>query len=168
MSSIVQQTEPATLEGAPEAVEREFTVASRSQRQQIVRRFLHNRLAMGAAVVNVTVVAASFIIPTFYQWGYSDLDLEALSVRPGSPGHILSTADAGRDLLAMLCRAVQRSPLIAVVYILLAGVIGVLIGAVAGYFGRWVDSWLMRFVDLILTIPLLVVVAVVASNFPNL
>ena len=50
---------------------------------------------------------------------------------------------------------------------MVAGTIGVLIGAIAGYFGRWVDNVLMRFVDIILTVPILVAIIVVAANFPS-
>jgi ABC-type dipeptide/oligopeptide/nickel transport system permease subunit len=168
MTTVQQQDTQAPPVVAEPQVEREFTVASRSQREQIIRRFLHNKLAMGALIVYVLMVLAAFIGPMFYKWKYSDLDASALSKPPGTPGHILGTEDVGRDLLAMLMRGVQRSTLIAVVFVTLAGALGILIGAIAGYFGTWVDNVLMRFVDLILTVPLLVVVAVVASNFPNM
>ena len=49
------------------------------------------------------------------------------------------------------------------VFVAIALPLGLLVGALAGYFGRWIDSVLMRFVDLILTVPLLVVLIVVAS-----
>jgi peptide/nickel transport system permease protein len=164
----IQQFEPQAPTAAPAgAVEREFTVRSRSQRQQIIRRFLHNKLAMTALVVYAGLVLAAFVGPVFYRWSYDELDSTALSKPPGTPGHILGTEDIGRDLLAMLMRGVQRSTFIALVFVLLAGTLGVLIGAVAGYFSRMVDNVLMRFVDLVLTVPLLVVIIVVASNFPQ-
>jgi ABC-type dipeptide/oligopeptide/nickel transport system permease subunit len=165
----VQQFEPqaTTVVGAPGGVEREFTVKSRSQRQQIVRRFLHNRIAMFAVTLYGVILVVAFIGPRFYRWSYFDLDTTALSKAPGSPGHVLGTQDIGRDLLAMLMRGVERSTYICVIFVLVAGTLGVLIGSVAGYFGRIVDNVLMRFVDLVLTIPLLVVIIVVASNFPS-
>jgi ABC-type dipeptide/oligopeptide/nickel transport system permease subunit len=164
----VQHFEPqATTALAPGgAVEREFTVKSRSQRQQAVRRFLHDRIALTALVVYFSLVLGAFIGPLFYRWSFFDLDKTALSKPPGSPGHLLGTQDIGRDLLAMLMRGVQRSTFICVIFVVLAGTLGVLIGSVAGYFGRLVDNLLMRFVDLILTIPNLVVIIVVASKFP--
>jgi peptide/nickel transport system permease protein len=165
----VQQFEPqaTTVVPAPGAVEREFTVKSRSQRQQIIRRFLHNKLAMSAVLVYVAILLVAFVGPRFYKWSYFDLDTTAYSKAPGTPGHPLGTQDIGRDLLAMLMRGVQRSTFIAVIFVALAGTLGVLIGSFAGYFGRIVDNLLMRFVDLVLTIPTLVVIIVVASNFPS-
>jgi len=164
----VQQVGPtAATVVAPPGVEREFTVKSRSQRQQIIRRYLHNRIAMAATTVYVLVLVTSFVVPHFYRWSYSALDGTALSVPPGSPGHILGTEDIGRDLLAMMMRGVQRSTFISVIFVLVAGTLGVLVGAAAGYFGRLVDNVLMRIVELVLTIPNLVVIIVVASNFPS-
>ncbi|HSV64435.1 MAG TPA: ABC transporter permease [Mycobacteriales bacterium] len=143
----------------------EFTVAARSQRQQIISRFLHNRLALGALLVYATIVIGSFVAPHLYRWGYADLDTTSLSRPPGSPGHPLGTADLGQDLLAELMRGVQRSTLIAFVYIVIALAIGIVVGSVAGYFGGWADSLLMRLVDLILTIPLLVILLVLAAKY---
>jgi ABC-type dipeptide/oligopeptide/nickel transport system permease subunit len=164
----VQQFEPqATAVAAPgPVVEREFTVKSRSQRQQIIRRFLHNKVAMVALAVFLILVVGAFVGPLFYRWSFTDLDNTALSRPPGTPGHLLGTQDIGKDLLAELMRGVQRSTFIAVIFVLVAGTLGLLIGSTAGYFGRSVDNVLMRFVDLILTIPNLVVIIVVSSKFP--
>jgi ABC-type dipeptide/oligopeptide/nickel transport system permease subunit len=164
----VQQFEPQAASAVTVGTsEREFTVKSRSQRQQIIRRFLHNKLAMTALVVYVGMVAGSFVAPLFYGWSFDTLDNTSLSRPPGSPGHLLGTQDIGRDLLAMLMRGVQRSTFICIIFVLVAGTLGVLVGAVAGYFSRMIDNVLMRFVDLILTVPALVVIIVVASNFPQ-
>lgn len=164
----IQQFEPqAPPAVGTGAVEREFTVKSRSQGQQIVRRYLRNKIAMSALVLYVVVLVASFVGPLFYRWSYEEQDSAALSVPPGTAGHPLGTEDIGQDLLAMMMRGVQRSTFICVIFVLVAGTLGVLVGALAGYFGRMVDNILMRIVDLILTVPLLVVILVVASNFEN-
>src|SRR6266550_6666618 len=163
----IQTYESQTAAPVPTGVEREFTVKSRSQGQQIARRFLHNKIAMGALVVYVSLLLVAFVGPAFYKWTFEDQDPSALSARPGSPGHILGTQDIGKDLLALMMRGVQRSTFICVLFVLIAGSIGVIIGAIAGYFGRFVDNVLMRFVDLILTVPSLIVIIVVASNFPS-
>ncbi|MBI1759452.1 MAG: ABC transporter permease [Actinobacteria bacterium] len=161
----LQQRDPQAAAGTAGSVRGEFAVKARSQRQQIVRRFVRNKRAMGALILYAAVVIASFVGPHFYRWGYLDLDGTALSRPPLTPGHPLGTIDIGQDLLAQLMRGVQRSTLIALIYIGLALVIGVIVGAVSGYFGGWLDSILMRIVDLILTIPLLVILLVLASKF---
>jgi ABC-type dipeptide/oligopeptide/nickel transport system permease subunit len=159
------QTDPQTT--APSTagtVAGEFTVRARSQREQIVRRFMHNRRAISALAVLVVVVAGAWIYPLFYRWSFTEQDAANPSRPPGSPGHLLGTEDIGKDVLALLMRGVQRSTIIALLFVLVAGAIGLLIGALAGYYGRFVDNVLMRFVDLILTIPQLVVLLVMANK----
>ena len=148
-------------------VEREFTVKARSQRQQIVRRFLHNKVGMTGLVVFVLLLLFGFVGPLIQGKDYATLNRNAQSVGPGTKGYLLGSDAIGRDLLAGLMSGVQRSLLIVLLFIVIALPLGLLVGALAGYFGKWVDSLLMRIVDLILTVPLLVVLIVVASNFPG-
>jgi peptide/nickel transport system permease protein len=161
----VQLDPQAEATAALGTVRGEFTVAARSQRQQTISRFLHNKRAMAALVVYAVVVIGSFVGPHLYRWGYLDLDGTALSRPPGTPGHPLGTLNIGQDLLAQLMRGVQRSTVFAAVYVLIALAIGIAIGSLAGYFGGWVDNGLMRFVDLVLTLPALVVLVVLAKKF---
>src|SRR6266496_3247938 len=144
-----QTTVPATTG----TVAGEFTIRARSQREQIISRFMHNRRALASLVVLAIVVGGAWIYPLFYRWGFRDQDAAMPSKPPGTPGHLLGTEDIGRDLLALLMRGIQRSTIIALLFIVVASAIGVVVGALAGYYGRFVDNVLMRFVDLILTIP---------------
>jgi ABC-type dipeptide/oligopeptide/nickel transport system permease subunit len=156
--------------GAPQTgggVEREFTVKARSQKQQIVRRFLHNKVGMAGLVIFVCLLGFGFLGPLVTGKHYDQLNRNAQSVPPGTAGYLLGSDEIGRDLMAGIMTGVQRSLLIVVLFVVIAFPLGLLVGALAGYFGRWVDSVLMRLVDLILTVPLLVVLIVVASNFPG-
>ncbi len=148
-------------------VEREFTVQARSQRQQIIRHFLHNKVGMTGLVVFVLMLLFGFVGPFITGVEYGTQNREAQSVPPGTAGYVLGSDAIGRDLLAGLMQGVQRSMFIVLLFVVIALPLGLLVGALAGYFGRWVDSVLMRVVDLILTVPLLVVLIVVASNFPG-
>jgi ABC-type dipeptide/oligopeptide/nickel transport system permease subunit len=149
-------------------VEREFTVKARSQRQQIIRRFLHDKIGMSGLVIFLIMLAFGFVGPIFHQVEYVTQDKTHQSVPPGTAGYILGSDEIGRDLLAGLMQGVQRSMFIVLLFVAIALPLGLLIGAVAGYFGNMLDNILMRIVDLILTVPLLVVLIVVASNFPQL
>jgi peptide/nickel transport system permease protein len=166
MATDVQQGSAPPL-STPAPIEREFTVKSRSQTQQALRRFLHNKLSVGAVVVYLILLLISFIYPHFYGFTFDQQDSNALSVGPGTGGHPLGTDELGQDLLARMMRGIQRSTYISVIFVLVAGALGITIGAVAGYFGKWVDNVLMRFVDIILTVPILVLIIVIASNFPS-
>jgi len=162
-----QQVQAPPAPTAPARIEREFTVKSRSQTQQAVRRFLHNRLAVGALVVYVILLLVAFIGPYFYSYEFSYQDGNSLSVGPGTNGHIFGTDSIGRDLALLMMRGIQRSTFISIVFVAVAGTLGVLIGSLAGYFGRSIDNVLMRFVDIILTIPILIAIVVVANAFPG-
>ena len=156
--------------GTPQSpqVEREFTVKARSQRQQIIRRFLHDKIGMSGLVIFLIMLAFGFLGPIFHGVDYATQDKAHQSVPPGTAGYLLGSDEIGRDLLAGIMQGVQRSMFIVLLFVAIALPLGLLIGAVAGYFGNVLDNVLMRIVDLILTVPLLVVLIVVASNFPQL
>jgi ABC-type dipeptide/oligopeptide/nickel transport system permease subunit len=147
-------------------VEREFTVKSRSQTQQALRRFVHNKLAMIGLSVWVLMLLIAFIGPHFYGYKYDQVT-DATSASPGTLGHWFGTDDIGQDVLARMMRGIQRSTYISVIFVVIAGTIGVTLGAISGYFGKWVDNVIMRVVDIILTIPILVAIIVIANNFPS-
>src|SRR3954465_13292239 len=90
-------------------VEREFTVKARSQRQQVIRHFLHNKVGMAGLVVFLTMLAFGFIGPLIHTRAYELQDRDAQSVPPGTAGYILGSDEIGRDLLSGLMQGVQRS-----------------------------------------------------------
>ena len=157
--------EPGSPQGG--GVDREFTIKARSQRQQIVRRFLRNKVGMSGLVIFVLLLIFGFIGPLVDGKDYATQNRNAQSVKPLTDGYVMGSDAIGRDLMAGLMQGVQRSLFIVLLFVVIAFPLGLLVGALAGYFGKWVDSLLMRFVDLILTVPLLVVLIVVASNFPG-
>ena len=82
--------------------------------------------------------------------------------------HPFGQDDIGHDYFAMVMRGAQRSLYVASVIGLLAGTIGITIGAISGYFRGWIDSTLMRFTDFIITIPTIIIGSVVGFHFGNL
>jgi peptide/nickel transport system permease protein len=142
--------------------EREFTVVRRSQSQMVIRRFMAHKLAVGSLVVFVLVVIVSLIGGRFWKYGYADITDQFSS--PPSLEHPMGTDDIGHDSLAQVLRGAQKSVQVALMVAILATTIGALIGALAGYYRGWVDSALMRFTDLVLTIPSIAILAVLAST----
>jgi ABC-type dipeptide/oligopeptide/nickel transport system permease subunit len=143
------------------ATEREFTVARRSQTQMIIRRFTAHKLAVGSLVVFLLVVIISLIGGRFWKYGYADITDEFSS--PPSLEHPMGTDDIGHDSMARILRGAQKSVQVALMVAILATTLGAVIGALAGYYRGWVDSALMRFTDLILTIPAIAILAVLAA-----
>jgi peptide/nickel transport system permease protein len=145
--------------------EREFTVQRRSQTQMIMRRFMAHKLAVGSLVVFVLVVIISLIGGRFWKYGYADITDEFSS--PPSLEHPMGTDDIGHDSLAQVLRGAQKSVQVALMVAILATTIGAIIGAIAGYYRGWVDAALMRFTDLILTIPSIAILAVLAATLAD-
>jgi hypothetical protein len=124
MATDVQQvTAPQGTQQTPTSapIEREFTVKSRSQTQQALRRFMHNKLAMAALFVYVVLLLISFIYPHFYGWTFDQQDASSLSAPPGTNGHPFGTDEIGQDLLARMMMGIQRSTYISVIFVLVAG-----------------------------------------------
>ena len=145
--------------------EREFTVVRRSQTQMITRRFMAHKLAVGSLVVFVLVVLISLVGGRFWKYGYADITDEFSS--PPSLEHPMGTDDIGHDSFARILRGAQKSVQVALMVAVLATTLGAVIGALAGYYRGWVDSALMRFTDLVLTIPSIAILAVLAATVSN-
>lgn len=122
----------------------------------VARRFRKRRLAMaGLAVLAVLALAAVFA-PLLTPYEVSPtLNAEVLSQSRQSPTlrHPFGTDDLGRDQLTRVLYGGRISLLVGLCVALASSVIGTTVGAVAGYFGGWVDQLLMRLVDLLLVLP---------------
>ncbi|MEJ7799040.1 MAG: ABC transporter permease, partial [Ilumatobacter sp.] len=160
-------------------------VAGLTQSQIVRRRFLRHKGAMLSLFVLLVIVVMSISsigagpIPGWWKYSHTDLipsttdEGPTISFPSWLGGSGLAWGDhpfgldneRGRDLFAMTMRGVQVSLVVILVLALLSVTIGVAIGAAAGYFGGWADAILMRFTDVILVIPLLIVVSVAAFSF---
>ena len=86
-------------------------------------------------------------------------------IEGGSISHILGTDNLGRDILSRIIYGSQISLLVGIASVVVAGIIGVTIGIVAGFYGGWIDSILMRLVDSFLSIPNILFALVILSVF---
>lgn len=157
-------TDVQTAPSAPS--EREFTVAARAQWRTVVRRFLRHRPAVISLITLFLITIWAFFFPLIWKWNFTERDKKVLSKGPRG-AHPFGTDDLGKDVMALVMRGIQRSLEVAVITTVIAVALGVVIGAIAGYFRGFVDAVLMRLTDLILTLPLLVIVAVVSVSVPK-
>jgi ABC-type dipeptide/oligopeptide/nickel transport system permease subunit len=161
----------------PDLVEREFTVKARTQSQLIIRRFLHHRLAIASLIVLGIVVVLAFGGGQLWKYSYDevlplvDRGRPTLDLIPWIDGdglvigdHPFGQDNIGRDYFALTLRGAQQSLVIAITAGLLATALGTIVGAVAGFYRSAVDNVLMRIVDVMLTIPLLLVAAVLGRK----
>ncbi|MQA16198.1 MAG: ABC transporter permease subunit [Pseudonocardiaceae bacterium] len=158
--------QPPTTTGAGQVAgapaEREFTVAERSQAQLVLRRFVRHRLAVISLVVLLAVVLLAFVGGAL--WRYDVGTLTGDYSQPPSWDHPFGTDAAGHDSFAQVLRGTQISIGIAVLVAVFSTVVGTIWGATAGYYRGAVDTVMMRISDLILTLPLLAVAAVLGHN----
>jgi peptide/nickel transport system permease protein len=140
-----------------------ITTKERSQLQLVVGRFLRHRFAVGGLVVLFLLMAFAFIGPLLWEWDHR-VNREIPSSEPPSLTHPFGTSGSGQDVMGMVMRGTQQSLKVALTVGLIVMVMAALWGAVAGLLGHWIDSIMMRFVDVILVIPALVLVAAIAGN----
>jgi peptide/nickel transport system permease protein len=93
------------------------------------------------------------------------LDLASRLLGPGSPGHLLGTDPLGHDVLRLIVYGAAPSVLIALVAVLIGCTIGVTLGLTSGYFGGWADTVIMRWTDIQLSFPFILLALVVLSLF---
>ncbi|MGH9028329.1 MAG: ABC transporter permease [Acidimicrobiales bacterium] len=135
---------------------------------RIYRVFVENKLAVVGLVVIVVAVLFCCVGPFFYHTNQTNAQSALLnSTINGTPNshHLLGTDSQGFDILGRLMYGGQRSLLVGFAAAILATLIGVLYGAVSGFFGGWVDALLMRIVDVVLSIPILFLAIVLAVIF---
>lgn len=142
----------------------EFAFEIRSSWRTILGRFLRHRLAVASFIVLIFIFLTSIFGRMIWQFDYLERDTSNLS-KPPSWLHPFGTDSLGKDMLALTLRGAQRSILIASMVSLLSSTIGVILGSIAGYFRGWIDALLMRFTDLLLTIPLLILAGCISWQF---
>ncbi len=98
---------------------------------------------------------------------YADCNDSAIKLQPPSHAHPFGTDRIGRDVLARTIFGGQISIMIGLTAAILEVLLGVLVGSVAGYYGGWIDSLLMRFTEAMLNIPSLFLLIVMAKFFGN-
>jgi ABC-type dipeptide/oligopeptide/nickel transport system permease subunit len=152
-----------TPPGGPGGVEREFTIEAASQSRLVLRRLRSDRLAMASLVIFLLLVFAAFVGQHLWKYDYLYQDADP-SVGP-SASHPFGTNETGKDVLALVLRGSQRSLEIALFVAVVSTVVGSFYGAISGFYAGRVDNIMMRFVDLILTVPTIAVAAVLSHNF---
>lgn len=135
---------------------------ARSQWRIVLNRFLHQRLAMIGLCTFVLLGLASVLVGHFWQFSYTDITNNLND--PPSWTNPFGTNAIGNDMFAQVMAGVEKDIEIALTVAAMATLIGVTIGAIAGFYRGWVDSLLMRFVDLVLVLPVLAVLILLSSK----
>jgi len=132
------------------------------------KRFRRNKLAMLGALIIFSLALVAVIAPLIAPFSPHHQDI-LHRLEPPSTKHPLGTDDLGRDLLSRVIYGTRISLLVGFVAIGIAIIIGSILGLLSGYFGGWLDTVIMRFVDIMLCFPtFFLILMVIAFLEPNI
>lgn len=133
-------------------------------KNEILKKFLKNKLAvMGFIILTIFILAAIFA-PFITSFDRDSIDLMKIESAPGA-SHILGTDELGRDVFTRLLYGGRISLGIALCAALIQLVIGVSLGCISGFYGKWVDNLIMRVVDIVMCFPFFVIAITIAALF---
>ncbi len=156
------------------ASEQNSNISTKKQRslwQEAWRRFKKNKLAMAGMgfIMFLIVIAIGTIIvdlvtnKSFYDAYVIKLDLRN-RLEPPSSAHIFGLDEFGRDMFLRMIWAIRYSLFMGTIAIVISTIVGGVLGAVAGFYGKLTDNVIMRFMDILLAIPsMLLAIAIVAA-----
>lgn len=132
------------------------------------RKFTGNRLAVSGLAVISLLFTVSVAAPILAPYDPADIDVKQILMGP-SKAHILGTDQLGRDVLSRMIWGSRISLKVGFVAIGIATTIGIVFGAISGYYGGWIDNIMMRFVDIMLCFPtFFLILAVIAFLEPSI
>lgn len=136
--------------------------SSQSSGVLVAKRLLHNKSAIIGISIILIMVLISVFAPYLSPYSYKGMDLSMAKALP-SWSHPMGCDDMGRDILTRLMYGGRYSISIGLLSALFSTIVGVVIGAVAGFFGGKVDLIIMRFIDIVQSLPSILMSILVAT-----
>ena len=120
-----------------------------------LRRLMRKPIAVLCVLYIVFLVLAAIFAPLLAHWDYASQDYRSYVSLPAPPDgrHLLGTDDIGRDVLSRLLYGARVSLGVALMVVVIEVLIGVPLGLIAGYYGKWRDTLLMRLTDVVFSFP---------------
>jgi ABC-type dipeptide/oligopeptide/nickel transport system permease subunit len=136
----------------------------RARRRRLLRkRFLRRPLAVLGLIAALVFIVTAILAPVVAPYSASATDFNATLAPPFSHGHVLGTDELGRDVLSRIIWGSRASIQAGVLATLLAMVIAVPIGLIAGYYRGWIDPVIARLTDVLLAFPFLILAVGLAA-----
>lgn len=134
----------------------------------LLQKALQNSLSRAGFVIIVFVFLLAMLAPMIAPYDPNDINVKAILLSP-SWQHWMGTDGLGRDVLSRMLYGGRISLLVGLVAVGIATAIGIVLGAIAGYYRGWVDTLIMRLVDVMLSIPsFFLILAVIAFLTPSI
>lgn len=141
----------------------------KGQFAEVWSRFCKNHLAFLGLVIITIIFVMAVMAPVLAPEGYDNQNISIALSQPGTQGHILGTDNLGRDILGRIIWGARYTLQCGVVAVFVSALIGCVCGSIAGYYGGRVDNIIMRFMDVFLAIPgVLLAISIAAALGPGM
>lgn len=154
-----------------------YEYKKRGQGAEIWRRFKRNKSAILGLILLMTMICAAVFAPMIATHDPIKQDLRHRMQPPfqsedepnHSPGHLLGTDELGRDMFSRIVYGARISVSVGLIAVSISLIMGTLLGSLAGFYGGWLDNVIMRFTDILMSIPgILLNISIVAAMGPGL
>ncbi len=129
-----------------------------------VRKFIRNKLSMIGMIIMLVILLMCVFAPVFTSYRPDQPDFSARTVPPGKD-HIFGTDKLGRDVFSRILYGGRYSILIGVTGAFFGSLIGVVLGAIAGYSGKWIDTLIVRMSEIFQTVPNMILILILGAVF---
>jgi peptide/nickel transport system permease protein len=133
-----------------------------SELHHVIKVMFQRQVVIAGIVITIATIIVAIIAPWIAPYDPIKQDLDSMRQKP-SAAHLLGTDEYGRDVMSRLIFGTRISLLVGVVAVCIAGVLGMFLGLLAGYFSGWVNAVIMRFIDALLALPPMVLMLAIAA-----
>jgi len=141
-------------------------IKTKSKKTTRVSEIWHNLKKNKGAVISMFVILALILVAIFADviapYSYDEQNYDD-SYAPHSAKHLLGADKLGRDVFSRLIYGARQSLMIGILSVAISATLGIIFGALAGYYGGWVDNLLMRFLDIYQSIPMMLMCIVLSA-----
>lgn len=137
-------------------------IKKNTQFKSVMKRLCKNKLAMLGLVIILMFLIMAVLAPILAPYGYAEMNMAAMHQSP-SGTHWFGTDQLGRDILSRIIYGARYSLSLGLISIIAGNLIGIAIGSIAGYFGGIVDTIIMRLIDIVQSIPGMLLAVIVST-----
>lgn len=134
----------------------------KSEFVRVIKQLSKNKLAMLGLIILAIEILLAILAPVIIPYDYNVMDMTACFATP-SLQHLFGCDDMGRDIFSRVLFGARYSISIGILAVAASVVVGMAIGAVAGFFGGWADNLIMRVLDVIQAIPGMLMMIVISA-----
>jgi peptide/nickel transport system permease protein len=129
---------------------------------RVIKVMFGRKIVLIGTIITLLAIIVAIFSPWLVPQDPYEQNLRAVRQQPTGQ-HLLGTDELGRDVLSRVIAGTRISIIVGLVAVCIAGVIGMALGLIAGYFGGWTNTIIMRFIDALLAIPPLILILAIAT-----